>query len=85
MKESTGKALAGFIFGAAVGLAAGILFAPRSGEETRKKIQQKAREYTDDMSHKLSEKIDDLREYVGEAGKEVKAKVKKPKDEGEKQ
>ncbi len=84
MKESTGKALAGFIFGAAVGLAAGILFAPRSGEETRKKIHQRAKEYTDDVTHKLSEKIDSMKEYVDETGKEVKDKVKKPKPEAEK-
>ncbi len=81
MKESTGKAIAGFVFGAAVGLAAGILFAPRSGEETRKKIQQKAKEYTDDVSQKISSKLDDLREHVGETGKQIKEKVKKTKEE----
>lgn len=85
MKESTGNTVAGFIFGAALGLATGVLFAPRSGDETRKRIHQKAKEYTDDVSHKLSEKIDDLREHVDEAGKEAKAKVKKPKTESEKQ
>ncbi len=81
MKESTGKALSGFIIGAAVGLAAGILFAPRSGEETRKRIQDKAKEYTDDATQKLSDKIDKLREHVSEAGKEVKSKVKKSHSE----
>ncbi len=80
MKESTGKTIAGFIFGAAVGLAAGMLFAPRSGVETRKKIQQRAKEYTDDVSQKISSKLDDIREYVGETGKEVKEKAKKTKE-----
>ncbi len=81
MKESTGKALAGFIFGAAVGVAAGILFAPRSGEETRKRIHDKAKEYSDEASQKLSDKIDNLREYINQTGKEVKSKVKSTKTE----
>ncbi len=77
MKDSTGKALSGFIFGAAIGVAAGLLFAPRSGEETRKRLQDKAKEYTDDVTQKLSDKIDNLREHVTEAGEEVKSKTQK--------
>lgn len=52
------ESLLGFIFGAAIGACAGILFAPEKGEETRKKLMEaasegydKAREGFDEFSH----------------------------------
>lgn len=77
MDKSTGKAIVGFIFGAAVGVAAGILFAPRSGVETRKKLEKKAREYSDDVVHQVTRKIDDLKGQMNEFANETKAKIKK--------
>ena len=77
MDKSTGKAIVGFIFGAAVGVAAGMLFAPRSGVETRKKLEKKAKEYSEDITKKVTEKIDDLKGSVNELANEAKAKVKK--------
>jgi gas vesicle protein len=77
MDKSTGKAIVGFIFGAAVGLAAGMLFAPRSGAETRRKLEKKAREYSDEVVHKVSRKIDDLKGQMDEFANEAKAKIKK--------
>lgn len=81
MDKSTGKAVVGFIFGAAVGVAAGMLFAPRSGVETRKKIEKKAREYSDDITKKVSEKIDDLKGHMNDFANEAKARVKKASPE----
>jgi len=77
MDNSTGKAIVGFVFGAAIGVAAGILFAPRSGAETRKRIEKKAREYSDDISKKVGDKIEDLKGYVDEVAKDAKAHMKK--------
>ena len=37
---STGKFIAGFVIGGVVGAVAGILLAPRSGEETREMIKE---------------------------------------------
>ena len=52
------ESLLGFIFGAAVGACAGILFAPDKGEVTRKKIMdaasegyEQAREGMDEFAH----------------------------------
>ena len=41
MKNSASRVFLGFLAGAAVGAALGILFAPAKGEETRKKIKEK--------------------------------------------
>lgn len=81
MDKSTGKAIVGFIFGAAVGMAAGLLFAPRSGAETRKNLEKKAREYSDEVAHKVGRKIDDLKGQMDEFANETKAKIKKAADE----
>lgn len=77
MDNSTGKAIVGFVFGAAVGLAAGLLFAPRSGVETRKRIEKKAKEVSDDITHKVGEKIDQLKGQMDHFTHEAKAKIKK--------
>ena len=42
-----GKFLAGFVLGGILGLAAGILLAPKSGEETRAIIMDQSREWRD--------------------------------------
>lgn len=42
--SSAGSVLAAFILGAAAGAAVALLYAPASGEETRKKLAEKARE-----------------------------------------
>lgn len=74
--------MVGFIFGAAVGMAAGLLFAPRSGVETRKNLEKKAREYSDDVVHKVGRKIDDLKGQMDEFANETKARIKKAAPDG---
>jgi gas vesicle protein len=44
MSENNGDLLVGFIVGGLIGAALGILFAPKSGKETREDIKQKADE-----------------------------------------
>jgi gas vesicle protein len=41
---TTGAVLGAFVIGAVAGAAVALLFAPASGEETRRKMSQKARE-----------------------------------------
>ncbi len=45
MDRSTGSFLKGLLFGALVGATAGILFAPKSGKETREDIKKAAEEF----------------------------------------
>lgn len=68
---SAGKSVLGILAGAAVGAAIGILYAPEKGEDTRKKISAKGREFSDnmekkfkDLSNVVSEKLDAIKSEV---------------------
>jgi gas vesicle protein len=58
------KVIVGFLCGVAAGALAGILLAPNSGEETRKKIADKATDLKDDLSTQLSSSFGRLSEQV---------------------
>lgn len=60
--------IAGLVVGGAIGAIAGLLFAPESGQETRKKVAIKGKEWTDD----LYSKFDDLKDSVVEVMEDVK-------------
>ena len=63
---SSSKVLLGFVAGAAVGALAGILFAPDSGSNTRKKIAHKAGDWTDAAKESFSGLIDGVKKaYSG--------------------
>lgn len=68
---STTKVLMGFVAGAAVGALAGILFAPDSGPNTRKRIQDKA----GDLGDAAKESINGLVDSVKNAYSGAKDKV----------
>ena len=55
---NAGKILLGVLAGAAVGGTIGILFAPKRGKSTRKRILQKRDHYVGVMEDKLDEFID---------------------------
>lgn len=60
MSKNGGKFVIGAMIGAAAGAIAGILFAPKSGKETRKEIGEKAKDYAakgEEMVVKEEEKI----------------------------
>lgn len=77
MGESTGKAILGFLVGAATGAALGILFAPDKGTKTRKRIARQAEDISSNVRDSVNENIDDLKDYVTELVKEVKDKYSK--------
>jgi gas vesicle protein len=62
----------GLILGAALGLAVGFLFAPRSGAETRQLLKEKA-ETARERAAEITSKV---RETAGEAVKKAQAKVR---------
>lgn len=66
-----GSSLATFLWGALLGTGVALLFAPRSGAETRRLLKAKGRELWDTAT----EKADELREVVSEGYERSKARV----------
>jgi gas vesicle protein len=63
MAENLGAKISYFIVGLGIGTLVGILFAPKSGEETREFLAQKAdegREYAQKKARELRERAEDL-------------------------
>jgi len=58
------KVIIGFLFGVAAGALAGLLLAPTSGEETRKKITDKATDLKDELSSQINTSFGRLSEQV---------------------
>lgn len=71
-EEKVESFFGGFLVGAFVGFVIGLLYAPQSGEETRKLIKQKGIEVTE----KAKEKGEELKEVVKSKVEEVKEKGK---------
>lgn len=55
MSNERNYGILGFLAGAAIGAAIGVLFAPRSGKETRERMAGKARATKDDMDEFINE------------------------------
>ena len=75
--------LTGFLVGSAVGAATALLFAPRSGEETRAEIRDKAMELRDQATETVQDtvsqaksKAKDLKGTVSEKADELKNRGK---------
>src|SRR5260221_12293091 len=63
MSENVGSKISFFLVGLGIGALIGILFAPKSGEETREYLAQKAdegKEYAQKKARELRERAEDL-------------------------
>jgi gas vesicle protein len=63
MAENTGSKVSYFLVGLGIGALVGILFAPKSGDETREFLVQKAeegKEYAQKKARELRERAEDL-------------------------
>lgn len=76
-----------FLGGAIAGVVAGILFAPKSGEETRRALKTYARKAEEEVIERakeareaLDEMIERGKHFVGEKRADVEAAVKAGKD-----
>ena len=75
---SATKFLAGFIVGGAIGAIAGILLAPKSGEETRQLIADTTRDVmkrADQTVKEIQSKADDVVSDMQKKGDEIKEKL----------
>ena len=83
---SAAKFLAGFIVGGAVGAIAGILLAPKSGEETREMIADSAKSAVSRANETVKEiqnKADDVVADMQRKGDEIREKLQKLLDKKE--
>jgi gas vesicle protein len=75
MSDNVGSKVSFFLVGLGIGTLLGILFAPKSGEETRDYLSSKAdegRDYAQKKARELRERADDLLQR----GKDVVSKQK---------
>jgi gas vesicle protein len=69
--ERSSGGLGGFLFGLLVGAGAALLFAPQSGEETRRVIKDRSRQLRDDAQSKAEEWREQVEEGYGRARERV--------------
>lgn len=72
--EGTRKVALGAILGTAAGMIAGVLLAPKSGEETRKDIRNAAEDATENMKANVNDTIDTIKYKTDELGYDIKDK-----------
>ena len=75
---SATKFLAGFLVGGALGAVAGILLAPKSGEETRQLIADTSKDVlrrADETVKEIQSKADDVVSDMQKKGDEIKEKL----------
>jgi gas vesicle protein len=77
------KFLLGVIAGAAIGAFLGILYAPNSGTETRRKISDKKDEYTDLVKDKIVGFINNIQSKLEVVKEEVDSLAGEARKEGE--
>ena len=77
MAKNQGKFVLGALIGAIGGAVAGILFAPKSGKETRKIIGDKAKEYAEDGKELIEKGTNMAKEKIKETADSVSEKMGK--------
>ncbi|HWQ02867.1 MAG TPA: YtxH domain-containing protein [Candidatus Nitrosotenuis sp.] len=80
MSDNSGSKISYFLVGLGVGALLGILFAPKSGEETREYLREKAeegREYAQRKAKELRERAEEMvergKEFVSSQKEQVSA------------
>jgi gas vesicle protein len=76
-----GSGFGAFLLGALCGAAAGVLFAPRSGEETQRELREGALRLRSDAEDKLEGLRDDLVEVYERAREDVSERVDLAREE----
>lgn len=67
--------VAAFMIGAFIGVALGMLFAPRSGRESREALKQKARSNLDRMQEKINTNQDHMKRKLNDSVDRAKGMV----------
>lgn len=76
-KVDTAKKIA---LGTAIGAITGILFAPKSGKETREDIAKKTKNTTETVKKSIKDSVESIKETEGKIRGDIKEKVKEFKE-----
>jgi len=79
--HSTGSLFLAFILGGIIGAGIALLTAPRSGEETRKKIK----EFSDELFEKARQTLESGKEFVTDKKSAIKSALEAAKEAYEKE
>lgn len=85
MGDNTGSKVSFFLVGLGIGTLLGILFAPKSGDETREYLSKKAdegRDYAQKKARELRERAEDLIERSKEIADRQKESISAAVDAG---
>lgn len=80
IEKETGGGIGSFLLGALVGAGVALLFAPRSGEETREDLERRARGLKDAAEDRVREAQRQLEERLDEARTGVKGQVERVRE-----
>ena len=80
MDEAYKKVAGAFLIGGVVGAAFALLYAPKSGRETRKDIVRTARKIKKETSHVVEDTIDSINDFADDVKDKVSDVIDKGKD-----
>lgn len=72
---NTGSTLLALITGAAIGAAAGLLYAPEKGEETRRKLGEESRKAQDEFNKKYRETSSNISSKAKQARRDFETRL----------
>ena len=73
--ERSEPGIGSFILGLAVGAGIALLFAPRTGEETRRDLQRRAKRVGDQAQDFVSERTDSVSQTISAAKEKVETRI----------
>jgi gas vesicle protein len=81
MEQDDVKKIAGaFLLGGFIGAAVALLYAPKSGRETRKDIARTARKVKKETVHLVEDAVDSINDFAGEVKDKVSDVIEQGKD-----
>lgn len=80
MNDAYKKVAGAFLVGGALGAAVALLYAPKSGRETRKDIARTARKIKKETAHVVEDAIDSVNDFADDVKDKVSDIIEKGKD-----